>query len=97
MENYDSYSFIYGVYDTEANTYRYFFSCKTDAQAKRQTVAYCVGSNDLFNEPLELHCISKIGPNSGDISTAFSIVCSYKDLDSVVQEHRIKTEKMLNK
>lgn len=96
MEDLKNYNFTYGVYDTEANTYRYFFSCKTDAQAKRQTVAYCVGSNDLFNEPLELHRISRIGSSYGDVTPDFFVICSYSDLDKTVQEHRARTNKSLN-
>ena len=87
----------YGVYDAEANNYRYLFTCKNDNVAKRQFIAYAVGSNDLFNETLELHKIDRIGSMVGDVEEDFSVLMDYKDIESSVLEHREKTSKMINK
>lgn len=89
--------FIYGVYDVESNSYRYLFTCKNDNVAKRQFVAYAVGSNDLFNEVLELHKISRIGGTVGDVEIDFDVLADYKDIDTTVQQHRERTKKMVDK
>lgn len=87
----------YGVYDNEANNYRYLFTCRNDAQAKRQFIAYAVGSNDLFNETLELHKLDCIGSAVGEIENDFLVLSTYKDIDTSVQQYREKTSKMINK
>ncbi len=87
----------YGIYDNEANNYRYLFTCRNDDVAKRQFIAYAVGSNDLFNETLDLHKLDRIGSNIGDIENDFLILMSYKDIDTSVQQYREKTNKMTNR
>ena len=87
----------YGIYDKEANNYRYLFICKNDDVAKRQFIAYAVGSNDLFNETLQLHKLDRIGNNIGDIENDFSVLMDYKDIDLSVQQYREKTKKMTDK
>lgn len=89
--------FSYGVYDVESNNYRYLFTCKNDNVAKRQFIAYAVGSNDLFNETLELHKISRIGDTVGDVETDFNVLADYNDIDTAVQQHREKTKKMVDR
>lgn len=87
----------YGIYDNEANNYRYLFTCKNDDVARRQFIAYAVGSNDLFNETLELHKLDKIGAEVGDVENDFRVLMSYEHIDASVQEYREKTNKMINK
>lgn len=87
----------YGIYDREANNYRYLFTCNNDDVAKRQFIGYAAGSNDLFNETLELHKLDRIGVSIGDVENDFSVLMSYKDIDSSVQYYREKTNKMINK
>ena len=87
----------YGIYDTEADNYRYLFTCKNNDVARRQFIAYAVGSNDLFNETLELHKLDKIGSYAGHIETDFSVLMDYEDIEPSVQEYREKTNKMINK
>lgn len=87
----------YGIYDVEANNYRYLFTSKNDDVAKRQFIAYAVGTNDLFNETLELHKINRIGFAVGDVEDDFSVLLWYKDIESSVLQYREKTNKMINK
>lgn len=87
----------YGVYDVEANNYRYLFTCKNDNVAKRQFIAYAVGSNDLFNETLELHKLDRIGSTVGDVECDFSVLMDYKAIEESVLQHREKTKKMIDK
>lgn len=95
-KNFQTQCWSYGIYDNEANNYRYLFTCKNDDVAKRQFVAYAVGSNDLFNETLELHRIDRIGSDIGDVEEDFLVIVKYKDVDKSVQQHREKTKKMVN-
>lgn len=83
----------YGIYDNEANNYRYLFTCKNDYVAQRQFIAYAVGSNDLFNETLELHKLDRIGSIAGDIENDFSVLVYYRDIDSSVRDYRKKQMK----
>ena len=87
----------YGIYDNEANNYRLLFTCRNDAQAKRQFIAHAVGTNDLFNETLELHKLDRIGNGIGEVENDFIFLMSYSDIDASVQLYREKTSKMINK
>lgn len=87
----------YGIYDSEGNNYRLLFTCKNDAVAKRQFIAHAVGSNDLFNETLQLHKLDRIGNSLGDIENDFSLLMEYKDIEPFVQQYREKTKKMIEK
>lgn len=93
MKDFKTEYWSYGIYDGETNSYRYLFTCKNDNQARRQFIAYAVGSNDLFNEPLSLHKLSRIGSTIGDIEEDFVYIISYEDIDNEVQEHRKKLPK----
>ena len=95
VKNFTTQYWSYGIYDFEANNYRYLFTCKNDDVAKRQFIAYAVGSNDLFNETLELHKIDRIGSEIGEIEEDFVVIAEYKDIDKSVQQHRENTKRMV--
>lgn len=83
-------STCYGIYDTESNSYRYLFTCNNFYTAKRQFIAYCVGSSDLFSEPLELHSIVDFGSQPGDIFLNYVVVSSFEEVESEVVSNRNK-------